>query len=60
MRLNNKLSLIGILLFVSSLHATSYGQDLMDMLDKETEKQSKPDYVTAIFKTTRFDQWSLR
>jgi hypothetical protein len=53
MRLNNKLSLIGILLFVSSLHATSYGQDLMDMLDKETEKQSKPDYVTAIFKTTR-------
>jgi hypothetical protein len=53
MRLNNKLSLIGILLFVSSLHATSYGQDLMDMLDKETEKQSKPDYVTATFKTTR-------
>lgn len=53
MRLNNKLSLIGIVLFISLLHATSYGQNLMDMLDEETEKQSKPDYVTATFKTTR-------
>jgi len=51
MRLNNKLSLIGILFFISSIHATS--QDLMDMLDEETEKQNKPDYVTATFKTTR-------
>lgn len=53
MRLNNKLLLIGFVLFISSLHATSYGQDLMDMLDEETEKQNKPDYVTATFKTTR-------
>lgn len=29
------------------------GQDLMEMLDEETKKDHKPDYVTATFKTTR-------
>lgn len=47
----NRLQLITILTFFS---LASFAQDdLMKMLDEETEKDKKPDYATATFKTTR-------
>ncbi|MBN8577772.1 MAG: hypothetical protein J0L66_12575 [Cytophagales bacterium] len=52
MRLNNKPRVVFTTLLVA-LSTAGYAQDLMNMLDQETEKQKKPDYVTATFKTTR-------
>lgn len=47
----NRLSLITLLILLSiAAHAQD---DLMKMLDDETEKNKKPDYATATFKTTR-------
>jgi Membrane bound beta barrel domain (DUF5777) len=43
---------IFLLLIVFSLPAFSQ-DDLMKMLEEETEKDKKPDYTTATFKTTR-------
>jgi len=36
-----------------SLFTPALAQDLMKMLESETEKDAKPDYATATFKTTR-------
>ncbi|MBX2901805.1 MAG: hypothetical protein KF775_19305 [Cyclobacteriaceae bacterium] len=52
MRLNNKPWVVFTALLVA-LSTAGYAQDLMNMLEQETEKQKKPDYVTATFKTTR-------
>ncbi|MBL7847657.1 MAG: hypothetical protein JNL40_09335 [Cyclobacteriaceae bacterium] len=40
-----------LLLLVAS--STAYGQDLLNLLDAELEKDKKPDYATATFKATR-------
>lgn len=46
-----------ILAFVVSVSLPAIAQDdLMDMLEKETEKSKTPDYTTATFKTTRIIQ----
>jgi hypothetical protein len=47
----SRLSLIALLTFFS---LAGFAQDdLMKMLEEETEKDKKPDYTTATFKTTR-------
>ena len=47
----SRYSLITLFTFVSF---AAFGQDdLMKMLEEETEKDKKPDYATATFKTTR-------
>jgi len=47
----SRLSLIALLTFSS--FAVFAQDDLMKMLEEETEKDKKPDYATATFKTTR-------
>ena len=41
------------LLFLGFFSLHTIAQDLMKMLDEEVEKNKKPDYATATFKTTR-------
>jgi hypothetical protein len=45
---------LGIILLVTIAAVPAFSQDdLMKMLEEETEKDKKPDYATATFKTTR-------
>lgn len=47
----NRITILALLLFFS---LSAFAQDdLMKMLEEETEKDKKPDYTTATFKTTR-------
>jgi hypothetical protein len=47
----NRILLLLLFLFISI--AALAQDDLMKMLEEETEKDKKPDYTTATFKTTR-------
>jgi hypothetical protein len=54
MNLNPNRYLLGIILLVTIAAVPAFSQDdLMKMLEEETEKDKKPDYATATFKTTR-------
>jgi hypothetical protein len=54
MNLNLNRYQLGIFLFVALFSLPAFAQDdLMKMLEAETEKDKKPDYATATFKTTR-------
>lgn len=54
MNLNHKLHRISIILLFTLFSLPALAQDdLMKMLEEETEKDKKPDYTTATFKTTR-------
>ncbi len=54
MNLNLNQYQLGIILFLALLSLPAFAQDdLMKMLEAETEKDKKPDYATATFKTTR-------
>ncbi len=54
MNLNLNRYQLGILLFLALFSLPAFAQDdLMKMLEEETDKDKKPDYTTATFKTTR-------
>jgi hypothetical protein len=54
MNLNLNRYLVGITLLFTLFSLPAFSQDdLMKMLEEETEKDKKPDYTTATFKTTR-------
>jgi Membrane bound beta barrel domain (DUF5777) len=54
MNLNHNMSRISFsILFIFFSFASFAQDDLMKMLEEETEKDKKPDYATATFKTTR-------
>jgi hypothetical protein len=51
---NLRINRIGLIALLTLVSFVAFGQDdLMKMLDDETEKEKKPDYATATFKTTR-------
>jgi len=54
MNLNLNRYQLGIILLLTIISVPAFSQDdLMKMLEEETEKDKKPDYTTATFKTTR-------
>lgn len=54
MNLNLNRYQLGIFLLLALFSLPAFAQDdLMKMLEEETEKDKKPDYATATFKTTR-------
>jgi len=54
MNLNLNISRYCLIIVFSFFFAGAFAQDdLMKMLEEETEKDKKPDYTTATFKTTR-------
>jgi len=54
MNLNLNRYQLGIFLLLTVFSLPAFSQDdLMKMLEEETEKDKKPDYTTATFKTTR-------
>jgi len=54
MNLNRNMSRISVsILFIFLSSAVFAQDDLMKMLEEETDKDKKPDYATATFKTTR-------
>ena len=54
MNLNLNRYLVGVILPLILYSMPAFSQDdLMKMLEEETEKDKKPDYTTATFKTTR-------
>jgi Membrane bound beta barrel domain (DUF5777) len=54
MNLNLNRYQLGIFLLLTLISLPAFSQDdLMKMLEEETEKDKKPDYTTATFKTTR-------
>jgi Membrane bound beta barrel domain (DUF5777) len=54
MNLNLNLSRISVSILLTFFSFATFAQDdLMKMLEEETEKDKKPDYATATFKTTR-------
>lgn len=54
MNLNLNRYQLGIFLLLTIISLPAFSQDdLMKMLEEETEKDKKPDYTTATFKTTR-------